>query len=91
MVQQMHVWGELYHCHIAGRDTFVNLVLWCGKEDSRENVSTNDLEKRTLTLAGDIERDDSTNVHQVLAALDKSSDRRSLDFGDRYFSLQNTI
>ena len=55
-------------------------VLGCGKEDSRENASTNDLEEWTLTLAGDIDRDDSTNVHQVLAELDKSRDRRSLDF-----------
>ena len=91
MVLQTHFGSEACHYKIAGREPCVNLVLGCGKEDSRENASTNDLEEWTLTLAGDIDRDDSTNVHQVLAELDKSRDRRLLDFGDLYFSLQNAI
>ena len=91
IVYQTHVRGELYHYQIAEHDTFVNLLLLCEKEVSRENASTNDLEKWTLTLAGDIDRADSTNVHQVLAELGKSRDRRSYDFDDLYFSLQNAI
>lgn len=91
MVQQTQVGSEPCDYKLTGRDPCVKLVLGCGKEDCRENASTNDLEKWTLTLAGGIDRYDSTNVHQVLAELDKSRDRRSLDFGDLYFSLQNAI
>ena len=89
IVYQTHVRGELYHYQIAKHDTFVNLVLLCEKEDSRENAGTNALEKWTLTLAGDIDRADSTNVHQVLAELGQSRDRRSYNIDSLYFSLQN--